>query len=224
MVASIFKMFGRSPIRPLQEHMAKANQCAELLVPFFTAVLDDNWKKAEKIQLKINDTEREADYLKKDLRLHLPKSLFMPVPRSDILELLITQDEVANKSEDITGLMVGRKMQIPAKMAPDLTKFVKRSVDASAQANKAISELDELLETGFSGSEVKLIKDMIKKLDKIEHDTDDMQVKMRRLLFGLENEMPPVDVVFLYKIIEWIGELADLSQQVGGRLQLLLAR
>ncbi|HBP75141.1 MAG TPA: phosphate transport regulator, partial [Alcanivorax sp.] len=37
-------------------------------------------------------------------------------------------------------------------------------------------------------------------------------------------ELPPVDVIFLYKIIEWIGDLADRAQKVGGRLQLLLAR
>ena len=36
--------------------------------------------------------------------------------------------------------------------------------------------------------------------------------------------MPPVDVMFLYKIIDRIGELADCAQKVGSRLQLLIAR
>jgi hypothetical protein len=30
--------------------------------------------------------------------------------------------------------------------------------------------------------------------------------------------------MFLYKVINWIGDLADRAQQVGARLQLLLAR
>jgi uncharacterized protein Yka (UPF0111/DUF47 family) len=30
--------------------------------------------------------------------------------------------------------------------------------------------------------------------------------------------------MFLYKIIDWIGDLADRAQQVGSRLELLLAR
>jgi uncharacterized protein Yka (UPF0111/DUF47 family) len=31
-------------------------------------------------------------------------------------------------------------------------------------------------------------------------------------------------VIFLYQVIDIIGEVADLSQSVGGKLQLLLAR
>jgi uncharacterized protein Yka (UPF0111/DUF47 family) len=30
-------------------------------------------------------------------------------------------------------------------------------------------------------------------------------------------------MIFLYKIIEWTGELADRAQAVGGQLELLLA-
>jgi uncharacterized protein Yka (UPF0111/DUF47 family) len=32
--SSLAGLFGRSPIKPLQEHIRKAHQCAELLVPF----------------------------------------------------------------------------------------------------------------------------------------------------------------------------------------------
>ena len=53
---------------------------------------------------------------------------------------------------------------------------------------------------------------------------DEQQIQIRSQLFKLESELPPVDVIFLYKIIEWIGDLADRAQKVGGRLQLLLAR
>jgi uncharacterized protein Yka (UPF0111/DUF47 family) len=43
-------------------------------------------------------------------------------------------------------------------------------------------------------------------------------------LFDLEQDLPPIDAIFLYQIIDMIGELADLAEGVGGRLQLLLAR
>ena len=41
---------------------------------------------------------------------------------------------------------------------------------------------------------------------------------------ALEVELPPVDVIFLYQIIDWVGDLADRAQRVGSRLQLLVAR
>ena len=47
---------------------------------------------------------------------------------------------------------------------------------------------------------------------------------MRRNLYQLEKDLPPVDVIFLYKIIEWVGDIADRAERVGNRLEQLLAR
>ena len=65
---------------------------------------------------------------------------------------------------------------------------------------------------------------MIKELDSIESDTDKIQVKVRAALFKKEKDLPPVDVMFIYRVIDGIGDLGDLSQRVGSRLELMLAR
>ena len=148
----------------------------------------------------------------------------MPVSRRDLLEVLTMQDKIANKAKDIAGLIIGRKMTFPDTVNEKLIDFVKRCIDASKQAQKAINELDELVETGFGGREVKLVESMIKELDSIESDTDKIQVKVRAELFKKEKNLPPVDVMFMYRIIDWIGDLGDLSQRVGSRLELMLAR
>lgn len=222
-LSSVFNMFAQSPIRPIQKHMSKALKCAKELLPFLDAVLAEDWEEALSHQLKISELEREADVLKKDLRLNLPKGVFLPVPRNDLLELLAIQDKVANKAEDISGLMYGRRMKIPGPLVDKFKEYLKRAIDASEQANTAINELDELLETGFSGREVELVEEMIHQLDQIESDTDRLQIEIRDGLFSLEKDLPAVDVMFLYKVIESIGGLADHAQHVGERLQLLLA-
>ena len=217
-------LFGRSPIGPMQQHIAKAHECAANLLPFFQAVVADDWALAEQVQQEMSRLEHEADKLKKSVRQHLPKSLFLPVPRSDLLELLSVQDKIANRAKDIAGLMLGRQMSIPQGLQPLMLTYVQRSVDASAQALKAMNELDELLETGFGGREAALVESMIEVLDEIENDTDRLQVEVRRALFGQERDLPPVDVMFLYKIIDWVGDVADRAQRVGNRLEQLLAR
>jgi predicted phosphate transport protein (TIGR00153 family) len=155
---------------------------------------------------------------------NLPNTLFMPVARADILDLLTVQDKVANKAKDITGLMTGRRMRIPASLGDAFLAFVQRTIDAARQAETSVNELDELFETGFRGAEVEVVESMIKELDHIEKDTDRMQIGIRAALFRMEKDLPPVDVMFLYKIIDWVGDLADQSQRVGSRLHLLLAR
>ncbi|WP_423063292.1 TIGR00153 family protein [Candidiatus Paracoxiella cheracis] len=220
---AILDMFGRSPIRPLQQHMEKAHACVELLIPFSQAVLKEDWEEAARLQQEISELEHAADDLKKDLRLHLPKGLFLPVPRGDLLELLKKQELLANTAKDIAGIMLGRRMQIPPSLTELFSAFLKRSVDASAQAKKAISELDELLESGFRGKEVTVVDHMIKELNRIEYDTDQIQIQIRQALFDIEKSLAAVDVMFLYKIFEWIGFVADCAQQTGSRLQMLLA-
>lgn len=220
----IFNMFGPSPIRPIEQHMHKTYLCAKQLSPFFEAVLIQDWATAGLIKHKIATMEKEADVIKRDLRLHLPTGLFLPVSRTDLLELLSAQDRIANKAEDIAGLIVSRQMKIPSALSSIFMPFLNRCLDAAKQACKAINELDELLESGFRGSEVKIVEDMIVTLDQIEHDSDDKLAEIRHRIFEVEKDLPAIEVVFLYKLVQWIGDLADHAQTVGGRLQILISR
>lgn len=221
--ANLSNLFGRSPIKPLQEHMALAVKAASSLVGFFEATTQNNWESASVIQQNIVKYENEADEVKKQLRLHLPKSLFLPVPRTDILDLLSTQDSIANRAKDIAGIIMGRKMGIPGSMQSQMLDFVRASVAAAEQALTAINELDELLETGFSGRELTVVEKMIQELDELEEKADQLEIGVRTSLFALESQLPAVDVMFLYNSIDWVGDLADCAHDVGGRLQLLLA-
>ena len=217
-------LFGKSPIKPLQEHMTAVVECAEQLTPFFDAAIAGDWQAAAERHNAIGEAEHRADELKKQLRLHLPKSLFMPMSRSDLLELLSVQDTVANRAKDISGVMLGRKMAIPEPLQEQIKEFVAASIAVAQQALKAINELDELLETGFGGREIDFIEKLIERLDELEDTTDGLERELRHKLFALEQQLPAVDVMFLYQTIDGIGELADRAERVGGRLQLLLAR
>ncbi len=221
--SSILDMFARSPMRPLQEHMSCAYACAEQLPNFFDSVLQQDWQNAARVQAQIASFEHQADALKQDLRMNLPKGLLLPVSRGDILKLLSSQETLANLIKDIAGLILGRKMQIPASLAAPLQAFLMRNVQAAQQAKFVIEELSRLMESGFSGKEAKALHQVIIKLNEIETETDVMQVKLRADLFEMESTLLPVNVMFLYKIIENIGLIANCCEQIGYALQALLA-
>jgi len=216
-------IFGSSPVMPLEKHVDIAYRCTKQLDGFFEAVVKGDWDKAAEYRDAISGLEHEADDLKKEIRMHLPKSLFMPVPREDLLELLLVQDKMANRTKDVSGLIMGRKMQIPAPIAKDFLHFVSRNVAAAKQARKSVRELDELFTTGFRGAEVSLVESLIEELDGIETETDDLQADLRGALFEIEDTLDPVTVMFLYKVIELTGEIADMAERVGRRLELLLS-
>ncbi|ATH77923.1 MULTISPECIES: TIGR00153 family protein [Halomonadaceae] len=217
-------MFGRSPFQPLLAHIVKANECADLLLPFFEATLAGDWDAAAELREQVTSLEHEADTLKTELRLNLPNSMFLPVSRSDLLDLISVQDKIANKVRDITGIMLGRKMRVPDELADLMREYMATSVACVAQARQALEELKDLLESGFGRNVSDVMQNMIRELHVLEHQADDQQVAIRRRLFELESQLPPVDVIFLYKIIDWVGEVSDRAERVGSRLQILTAR
>lgn len=159
-VNTIMGLFAKSPIKPLQRHVVCVNECCSHLVKFFEVSSKGDWEKASEIRAQISHLEKEADVLKREIRLKLPRGLFMPVDRTDMLELLTQQDKLANLAKDIAGRVYGRQLVIPEALQPNFLAYVQRCLDAANQAQKVINELDELLETGFKGREVTLVAEM----------------------------------------------------------------
>ncbi len=220
----IASMFGRSPFKSLQGHMRVVLDCAREVPPLFEALCAGDQDKVSAIKEVIFAKEDEADQIKNELRAHLPRSLFMPVDRRDLLEVLQMQDSIADTAQDIAGMLVERPMEVPAGFAEPLLALTRRCVDTCEQSAKIIEELDELVEMGFRGKEASRVEEMVVALNRIEDETDEMGLLLARKLFEHEDEMRPVSVMMWYRLIEWIGDLADYAEKVGDRLRLLIAQ
>ena len=221
---NITSLFGKSPIAPLQKHMKQVHSCLKDFAVFAKATKAQDWDKAETIHISINNKEQKADKLKKKLRMNLPSTFMMPFSRRDLLDVLLIQDSIANITKDLSGLMMTRRMLFPEQIAGDFIKLAELCIKTSAAALTAINELDELLETAFSSRERKIVDKMIKTVNELEHETDDAQNDIRNKLFTLESDLPPVDVMFYYRAIEWLGETADAAQKVGSRFEVMLTK
>ncbi|WP_291994782.1 TIGR00153 family protein [Candidatus Accumulibacter sp. ACC003] len=217
-------LFGKSPFKPMQKHMRIVTECVAEVPALFSAVIEQDWAQVEAQKDKIFVKEGEADALKNDLRDHLPRSMLLAVDRRDLLELLAMQDSIADTAQDIAGLLVERKMEVPPGMAEPLMRFVTRCAETCEQAHKIIEELDELLETGFRGRDVDRVNVMVLELGQMESDTDVMGMSLSGILFAQEDSIKPVSVMFWYQLIQWVGNLADNAEKVGDRLRLLIAR
>lgn len=217
-------LFGRSPFKPVQVHMRVVLECVAEVPALFQAVVDADETALEKQKNLIFQKERAADEIKNELRGHLPKSLLMPVDRRDLLDLLATQDAIADTAQDIAGLLVERRMDVPQDMVEPLMSFVGRCVDTCNAAGKVIEQLDELVAMGFRGREANDVGDLVDVVDRLENKTDDMGMQLTRSLFAQEDNMSAVSVMFWYQLIQWTGELADHAENVGDRLRLMIAR
>lgn len=220
----IASLFGRNPFSSLQEHMRAVMACAELVPDLFAAAEAADEARAQEIAAEIDEREAEADRIKNELRLHLPRTIFMPVNRRDLLDILDMQDSIADVAQDIAGLVVERSMTVPEPLRAGMGPFVERCVETVRAAHGVIEELDELLETGFRGREATAVDAMISQLSRLEDETDAMGAALARTLFRHEDELKPVSVIFWYRLLDLIGDLADYAEKVGNRLRLLIAQ
>ena len=221
---TLSRLFGKSPFTALQSHMRVVLECAREVKPLIEALARGDQARVIEAKDRIFEREAEADRIKHELRLHLPKSLFMPVDRRDLLEVLHLQGTIANTAQDIAELLIERRMSIPQFMQEPLIALTVRCIDTCEHSASVIAELDELLAMGFRGREVDKVDAMLKELNDIEDETDELGVALARALFDHEDEMKPVSVMMWYRLIEWIGDLADYAEKVGDRLRLLIAR
>ena len=217
-------LFGKSPFKPLQQHMRMVIECVEEVQPLFQALIDDDQEQLEERKNAIFVKEREADSMRNEMCDRLPRSRLLAVDRQDLLELLAMQDAIADTAQDIAGLLVERKMEVHAGMAEPLMRLVCRCIDTCRQAQAIVERLQELQETGFRGREASGVDDLVVELGNMESDTDVMGMALARALFSQEDSLKPVSVMFWYQLIQWVGNLADSAEKVGDRVRLLVAR
>jgi predicted phosphate transport protein (TIGR00153 family) len=206
----------------MQEHMHAAVACAHQILPFVEAMSRGDQDEMARIRTEIDRLEHEADGIKNQIRSNLPRRFFMAVERRDMLEILDSQDSIADVTQDAAELATLRAMVVPDAMVEPLLALTRRSIAACDQAGRIIDQLDELLETGFGEREVGRVEEMIDDLDRIESETDELCDTTLRVLFSIEDELG-VGTLFWYKIIQWISDIADYAERVGNRLRLLLA-
>ncbi|HIG70415.1 MAG TPA: TIGR00153 family protein [Myxococcales bacterium] len=216
------KLVGRSPVGPMQEHMRVVVACAHEIVPLVEAMASGDAAAVRERRAAIDDLEHEADSIKNEIRNNLPRRLMLALERRDMLEILDSQDSIADVTQDIAELVDQRGMVLPPPLVEPMTALAARVVAACDQGQKVINELDELVETGFSPRETARVETMISELGRIESETDELQDRACRVLFSLEDELG-VATVYWHQIILWIADLADYAERVGNRLRLLIA-
>ena len=222
MVRSILKLCGKSPFGPLQSHMRKVYECASQVTPLFDALLEGDRDKVKEISHQIAETEHEADKIKNEIRRNLPNSIFLPVDRKDLLDLLGVQDAIADHAEDLGILLRMRPLKTPESLRTPLRTLVEKSTDVTTEANRLMDELDELVEAAFSGPEAKKVLKIIDNLGLLEHECDQVQWEFAHQVFKIEDQLTAGELWMWLKLGNSLGDLANAAESVGKRLSLML--
>ena len=224
MQSTILNLFGKSPFKPLQEHLEKVKECLEQIEPLFNSLYKQDFKEVKTISKKIMKLEHQADKIKDKIRDNLPKNMFLAVDRRDLLNLLSAQDSVCDAIEDLAVVLNLREMTVPEKLKPLLTDLTKKVVMVGNQSASVILELNTLLEASFGGPEAEKVIKMVGEVSTMEWEADKIQYKLAQTMFKIEKELDPVSIFMWMKIFQTVSEIADASEKVTKLLRLFLSK
>lgn len=222
MLKTILSLFGRSPFAPLQAHMKKVETCVEMVVQLFEALEQKNYDKLAEIAEKISELEHQADLTKNDIRNHLPKSLYLPIDRGYLLEILGLQDAIADRAEDIGVLCTLKKLELLPDFTQDFHAFLHKNLECFKEVSLIIHEMHELLESSFGGREAEKVRNMVQEVAYKEHEADLIQKKLLRQLFSAEDKMSYSTFYLWQKIFGTIASISDLSENLANKVRMTL--
>lgn len=222
MLNTILKLFGRSPFAPLQSHMEKVASCVHCLLELFNAVENQDTASIERLADQISELEHQADLTKNDIRNHLPKGLFLPMDRENLLDILAIQDRIADAAEDIAVLVTLKPLVFLPHFREDYFQFLHKNIEAFNGAQKIIQEIIELLESSFGGLEAEKVRVMVTEVAFKEHEADLIQRRLLKSLFASETEMNYSTFFLWQRIFAGTAALSNLSENLANRICMTL--
>jgi len=220
----ILNMFRNSPFDPLYKHGKKVKECTDLVKPLFEAILSGDAKKQKILSKRICNAEKAADLLKTEIRRIMPKGIFLPVNREDLLRYLKIQDDLADTVEDMAIISSMKSLETPPELRGVILTYVDTVLNVCKLADEATDHLKPLVEAGFKGENFNEVLELAEKAEAAEHDADDAGLKVARMLFSHEDEMKATDVMLWFRILDLLGDLADYADKTGEWLRNMLEK
>ncbi|MDP8205964.1 MAG: TIGR00153 family protein [Candidatus Electryonea clarkiae] len=220
---------GTSPFETLKEHLDKAMECVELVIPLLEAALEGNEEQLEKLSKQAFMLESEADKIKLGLRDNLPKTRMLPVDRIDLLAYLKEQDNIADKVEDLALMLTVRPFKLPEdhcliNFRESLLSLAAESVEAAEEVAEIFTKIVTHKKAAFTGKIASEIRDAASKVGKHERKADEHQFHLIRCILSIEDpSWNFAESYTLLAVVQSLSKLANHAESMSDYLRLMAA-
>jgi predicted phosphate transport protein (TIGR00153 family) len=221
-VADAFRR--KSPFGQLLEHMEKVRECTDILGEGLITYFKGDYKGFSDLAKKVSEIEHEADRIKRNLRNHLPTSLFMPVDKGKFMWALREQDKILDHAENLVKMLDMRHTNIPKELQEAFISHLKLVMKTVEAMQDAVGNIRDLVETSFVKREREQTKKYIYKVHELEWKADQKKYELTRGIYNLEKKLDPMDVYHLLKIADWVDDIADHAENVADWIRAMIAK
>jgi predicted phosphate transport protein (TIGR00153 family) len=217
-----FSLFYRSPFTKLKDHADKVKECAWMFKRAVECYVEQDCEEFDHLTEEVAKLESQADWLKRNLRNHLPRGLLMPVDKFVLVDCLREQDHVLDNVEKaLYWLSFKPEGEIPEELVGDLLHLV----DAVVPAIEKLPEMAEQAIAYFESSTEKnrdRLKSTIRDIHQAEKESDHLEHELKKEAFAVLKD--PVEIFHIVRLVEIIANIADDAQNASDRMRTMIAR
>lgn len=215
-------MFMTLPFEGLQEHAEKVKECAWTFQQAMECHVSDRCKRFEELREEIIKLESEADAIKRRIRGHIPVGTVMPVDKFQLFQYLREQDNVLDAVEDVLDWISYRSEPgIPKELQKDFLHLVDSVITPIDALSEMVKEA-RLYFKNYSDKQRVVVKEIIRKLRRQEHEADIVEDLIKQKAFHLQTD--PVTVFHMVRLAETIGSIADHAENAGDMMRAMVAK
>lgn len=207
--------------RLIDEHIKKVGKCLNCFQDCFEAYFLGEFAKAKTIHDNCDNIETEADVQRREIGDHLFSGAFLPIERKDIYMMTDCVDEVANKAETASDIVVYQSPEVPLAYVNTLREIVDIIIKMFHTFQDAV-KLYEPCDCLQAHDVLAAIKVKIQSIGVMESAIDKKEEALMITIF--HSDLPLANKIQMESFLRRIAEISDVIEDAADRLYILVIR
>jgi len=175
------------------------------------AYVNGEIEKAERLMGEVEELERKADSLRREIEAMLYQGAFLPVNRGDYARLSELIDGVADAAESAAHSLILAKPKVPADLKQEILELIDSALKTYQMLEKSVKALNKNVDEAI---------EYAKKTEVAEEDADKIEYSLLRKVFESEKITTFAKIIW-DKVITKIGDIADRAEDASDQVLLM---
>ena len=200
------------------KHAQVVQQCVrELEVGLKVLLKEENFEKSRENFNKVDLLEDEADKLRREILKDVSRGELNPSIRQNLSHLIKRLDDVANCSTGVARRITTIPVKFWEQSSEETLKLILKIIETTVEA---VTNLDKLV-IDLVG-ERKSVKEYTQKINRLEHDVDLLNIKLRESLQKTEYDVNFFTIFTVGNIFDILEAISDSIEGVADYIIVLL--
>jgi len=207
----------RSPMDGLLRHYQQIAKGMELIQGSLECYIEGGTcRDFHDLRVEVDKVENKADEIKRNIRNHLPRGLFMAVDKTLFFNYTRSQDNILDAGQEALNWLGMRTVSIPPEYRKGVLGFQDQVIETVTRLEPALESTIDLLHGRSLGRQE--VKEKIRDVRDAHHDAWRQRADLDSAIYNSEMEFKDI-----YQLLHFVDRLYSMSHNAEGCADILRA-